>query len=46
MFEKAGILTISGRRLVFVLTPERLPIFETERAIISEHSGIKSQVLS
>lgn len=44
MFEKAwNILSdFQQTAFVFVLTPERLPIFETERAIqYLEHSGIK-----
>jgi len=44
MFEKAWIILSDFRQtaFVFVLTPERLPIFETERAMqYLEHSGIK-----
>ncbi|WP_091462052.1 ArsA family ATPase [Acetomicrobium thermoterrenum] len=44
MFEKAWNILSDFRQtaFVFVLTPERLPIFETERAIqYLEHSGIK-----
>lgn len=44
MFEKAWNILSDFRQtaFVFVLTPERLPIFETERAMqYLEHSGIK-----
>lgn len=44
MFEKAWNILSDFRQtaFVFVLTPEKLPIFETERAIqYLEHSGIK-----